>query len=45
MDTTTHPDPFSDAIGQGLQRAMQVGYSAVTAAQVYTHLKPGQRQH
>jgi hypothetical protein len=39
MDTSTHPDPFTDAIGQGLHRAMQVGSCAVTAAQVYVHLK------
>ena len=39
MDTGNHPDPFPSAMGHGLQRAMQVGYSAVTAAQVYIHLK------
>lgn len=39
MDASTHPDPFTDAIGQGLHRAMQVGSCAVTAAQVYVHLK------
>src|ERR1700730_17518803 len=39
MDTSNHPDPFTDAMGNGLQGAMQVGYSAVTAAQVYIHLK------
>ncbi len=39
MDTGNHPDPFTDAMGHGLQRAMQVGYSVVTAGQVCIHLK------
>jgi hypothetical protein len=39
MDTGNHPDPFTDAMGHVMQQAMQVGYAAVTAAQVYTHLK------
>ena len=25
MDTGNHPDPFTDAMGHGLHRAMQVG--------------------
>ena len=29
-----HPDPFGDALQQGVQRAIQLGSGAVTAAQV-----------
>ena len=37
MTAETHPDPFQDAMGHGLQRAMQVASCAVTAAQVYVY--------
>ena len=37
MTAETHPDPFQDAMGHGLQRAMQVASCAVTAAQVYAY--------
>jgi hypothetical protein len=37
MTAETHPDPFQDAIGHGLQRAIQVTSCAVTAAQVYLY--------
>jgi hypothetical protein len=37
MTAETHPDPFQDAIGNGVQRAVQVTSCAVTAAQVYLH--------
>ena len=30
-----HPDPFGDALQQGIQRAIQLASGAVTAAQVY----------
>jgi hypothetical protein len=39
MTAETHPDPFHDAMGQGLQRALHVGSSVVTGAQVYLYLK------
>jgi len=39
MTAESHPDPFHDAMGQGLQRALQVGSSVVTGAQVYLYLK------
>lgn len=39
MDTASHPDPFHDALSQGLQRAVQVASSAVTGAQAYAYLK------
>jgi hypothetical protein len=39
MTTETHPDPFHDAMGQGLQRALHVGSSVVTGTQVYLYLK------
>jgi len=39
MTAETHPDPFHDAMGQGLQRALHVGSSVVTGAQVYVYLK------
>ena len=39
MTAETHPDPFHDAMGQGLQRAIHVGSSVVTGAQVYLYLK------
>jgi len=35
MDTENHPDPFQDAMHQGVQRAIQLASGAVTAAQVY----------
>ena len=37
MTAETHPDPFQDAMGHGLQRAVQVASCAVTAAQVYLY--------
>jgi hypothetical protein len=37
MSAETHPDPFQDAMGHGLQRAVQVASCAVTAAQVYLY--------
>jgi|HubBroStandDraft_6_1064221.scaffolds.fasta_scaffold15334_2 hypothetical protein len=37
MTAESHPDPFQDAIGHGLQRAIQVTSCAVTAAQVYAY--------
>jgi hypothetical protein len=37
MTAETHPDPFQDAMGHGLQRAVQVTSCAVTAAQVYLY--------
>jgi hypothetical protein len=39
MTAESHPDPFHDAMGQGLQRALQVGSSVVTGAQGYLYLK------
>jgi hypothetical protein len=39
MDTGNHPDPFHDALSQGLQRAVQIASSAVTGAQAYAYLK------
>jgi len=39
MTAETHPDPFHDAIGQGLQRALHVGSSVVTGTQIYLYLK------
>jgi hypothetical protein len=33
----TYPDPFQEASQHGLQRALQIGASAATAAQVYTY--------
>jgi hypothetical protein len=41
MDSN-HPDPFQDAIQLGLQRAVQLGSCALTAAQVYLYQ---QRSH
>jgi hypothetical protein len=37
MTAETHPDPFQDAMGHGLQRAVQITSCAVTAAQVYLY--------
>ncbi len=37
MTAETHPNPFQDAMGDGLQRAVQIVSCAVTAAQVYLH--------
>ena len=37
MTAESHPDPFQDAMGNGLQRAIQVASCAVTAAQVYAY--------
>jgi hypothetical protein len=37
MSAETLPDPFQDAMGAGLQRAVQVASCAVTAAQVYLY--------
>ena len=37
MSAETHPDPFQDAMGHGLQRAVQITSCAVTAAQVYVY--------
>jgi hypothetical protein len=42
MTAETHPDPFQDAMGHGLQRAIQVASCAVTAAQVYLHQQRAQ---
>lgn len=39
MTAETHPDPFHDAIGHGLQLAVQVTSSVVTGAQVYAYLR------
>ena len=39
MDSGTHPDPFSEAMSNGMQRAMQVASTVMTGAQVYVHLK------
>ena len=39
MSAETHPDPFQDAMGHGLQRALQVASSVMTGAQVYVYLK------
>jgi hypothetical protein len=33
----THPDPFQEAMQHGLQRVLQIGASAATAAQVYAY--------
>jgi hypothetical protein len=33
----TYPDPFQEAIHQGLHRALQIGAAAATAAQVYAY--------
>jgi len=41
MDST-HPDPFQDAMQAGVQRAVQLGSCALTAAQVYLYQ---QRNH
>src|SRR6266516_1273028 len=35
MMPDNHPDPFGDALQQGVQRAIQLASGAVTAAQVY----------
>jgi hypothetical protein len=37
MTAETHPNPFQDAMGDGLQRAIQIVSCAVTAAQMYLH--------
>ena len=37
MSAETHPDPFQDAMGHGLQRTVQIVSCAVTAAQVYVY--------
>jgi len=42
MTAETHPDPFQDALGHGLQRAVQVASCAVTAAQVYLYQQRAQ---
>ena len=42
MTAENHPDPFQDAIGNGVQRAVQVTSCAVTAAQVYLHQQRAQ---
>jgi hypothetical protein len=42
MSAETHPDPFRDAMGHGLQRAMQIASCAVTAAQVYIYQQRNQ---
>lgn len=38
MDPGPHPDPLHEAMSHGLQRAVQVASSAVTALQVYAYL-------
>ena len=35
MDADSHPDPFQDALQQGMRRVMEVGYAAAAGAQVY----------
>ena len=35
MDADNHPDPFQDALQQGMRRAMELGYAAAAGAQVY----------
>ena len=35
MDADSHPDPFQDALQQGMRRAMEVGYAAAAGGQVY----------
>jgi hypothetical protein len=42
MTAETHPDPFHDAMGHGLQRAVQITSCAVTAAQVYLYQQRNQ---
>lgn len=42
MTAETHPDPFGDAVGHGLQRAVEVVSCAVTAAQVYAYQQRAQ---
>ena len=42
MDTSSHPDPFHDAMQHGLHRAIQVASCAVTAAQVYLYQQRSQ---
>jgi hypothetical protein len=37
MTAENHSDPFQDAMGAGMQRAMQVTSGAVTAAQAYAY--------
>ena len=39
MEPANHPDPFQDALSQGLHRALQVASSVITGAQVYLYLK------
>lgn len=38
----SYPDPFQEAIQHGLQRALQIGASAATAAQVYAYHQKSQ---
>jgi hypothetical protein len=38
----TYPDPFQEAMQHGLQRALQIGASAATAAQVYAYHQKSQ---
>ncbi len=42
MDTSSHPDPFQEAMQHGLSRAIQVGSCAVTAAQFYLYQQRSQ---
>jgi len=42
MDPGSHPDLFAEAMGHGLQRAVQVSYCAATAAQVYASRRRSQ---
>jgi hypothetical protein len=42
MTADMHPDLFQDAMGTGLQRAIQIASCAVTAAQVYAYQHKGQ---
>jgi len=42
MEPAHHPDPFQDALSQGLHRALQVASSVVTGAQVYRYLRQTQ---
>ena len=39
MDSETYSDPFHDALGHGLQQAVQIASTAVTGAQAYAYLK------
>jgi hypothetical protein len=42
MTADVHPEPFHDAMGAGLQRAVQIASCAVTATQVYAYHQKSQ---